>query len=293
MAEPALSVVVPVYNDPDGVRETLRSLTDQESPSDRYEVLVVDNDSTDATPEVVSAFEARHPDVVVGLSETDIQSSYAARNTGIEHACADIIAFVDADMTVESTWVDDILDALDGSAVDYLGTEVEMYVPDGVETFWARYDRAMGLPVGHYLRTKQFAPTCALAVRAAVFDEVGRFDETLVSGGDKEFGRRVHDAGFEMGFAETITVHHPVRTTFRAHLKKARRIGRGQTQLWARHGLATHPLSPTRFLPPSPSRLRDRNRDDAVAVPLFYFVAYLFKLVQTAEAIRQWRANRR
>jgi len=280
MTEPFLSVVVPVYNDPAGVRETLRSLTEQRCSADRYEVLVVDNDSTDWTTDVIDEFAERYPNLVVGLSETDVQSSYAARNTGIEHARANVIAFVDADMTVEPTWVDAVCDVFERSSVDYLGYEVELYVPDGESTFWAQYDLTTGLPVRHYLRTKRFAPTCALAVRATVFDEVGRFDESLVSGGDKEFGRRVDDAGFAMGFEASITVRHPARTTFRAHVKKARRIGRGQAQLWERHGLATHPLSPTRILPPSPWRIRSRTRglDSFLTV---YLAAYVLKLIQS------------
>lgn len=280
MTEPALSVVVPVYNDPAGVRETLRSLTEQRCSTDRYEVLVVDNNSTDSTTDVIAEFEDRYPNVVVGLSETDVQSSYAARNTGIEHARADVIAFVDADMTVDPTWVDAVCGVFERSSVDYLGYEVELYAPDGERTFWAQYDLATGLPVEHYLRTKQFAPTCALAVRATVFDAVGLFDESLVSGGDKEFGRRVDDAGFEMGFEASITVRHPARTTFREHVKKARRIGRGQMQLWERHRLAAHPLSPTRVLPPSPWRIRSRTRslDGFLSV---YLAAYLLKLIQS------------
>ncbi|MFC5279646.1 glycosyltransferase [Halorubrum rubrum] len=103
-----------------------------------------------------------------------------------------------------------------------------MYIPEGENTFWARYDVVMGLPVEHYLKSKQFAPTCALVIRKEIIKQVGKFDQSLVSGGDKEFGKRVHKAGFNSRYAANIIVRHPARTTFKAHLKKAARIGEGQ-----------------------------------------------------------------
>lgn len=278
-----ISVIIPVYNDPEGVRATLESLLSQrETPP--YEVAVVDNDSTDNTKEVISEFETQHPDIVRYLSETDVQSSYAARNTGIKHTSGDVVVFIDADMTVRETWITDIYEAFHDSDVDYLGYNVKMYVPRGEDTLWAEYDVAMGLPVGHYLRNKNFAPTCALAVRREVFDIVGCFDENLVSGGDKEFGGRVHDAELSMEYESDIVVCHPARTTFRSHTKKAARIGKGQAQLWKHYRLATSPLSPVRFLPPSISRIKKRKQSAGDFV-LIFVLEYFFKIIQSIHSI--------
>jgi hypothetical protein len=62
-------------------------------------------------------------------------------------------------------------------------------------------------------------------------------------------------------------------------------------QLWNRHGLAPHPLSPTRWLPPSPRRIESRHRDGEVALVILYPVMYLLKLVQTGSSVRAWLAN--
>lgn len=285
MSPPMLSVVVPVYNDPEGIRVTLESLTSQrDTPT--YEVLVVDNDSTDSSGEVINDFETQYPEIVTGLSETDIQSSYAARNTGIKHATGDLLAFIDADMTVEETWAADICEAFSESDIDYLGYNVEMYIPDGDDTFWARYDVAMGLPVKHYLETKQFAPTCALVVRREVFDEVGLFDEELISGGDKEFGNRVYDTKFSFGYASEIVVRHPSRSTIQSHVKKAVRIGIGQYQLWKEHDLASHPLSPIKYLPPNVSRIKYRKRRDSNLI-IVYVLACFLKMIQTGSSVAE------
>lgn len=285
----SLSVIIPVYNDPDGLRVTLRSLiTQQRSPS--FEILVVDNASTDTTPEVITEFESAYPNLVTGLVERGIQSSYAARNKGIERAKGDILVFIDADETVEETYIADLDERFSESAVDYLGCNVEMYIPDGKNTFWARYDVVMGLPIEHYLKTKQFVPTCALAVRNEVFEQVGAFDETLVSGGDKEFGNRVHNAGFQMEYASDIVIRHPARTTLRAHRAKATRIGRGRTQLWQSTEYSPHPVSVGRFFPPSPSRVNDRMQKPSCFL-FIYFTEYLIKLIQTKSAITELLRN--
>ena len=279
---PVLSVIIPVYNDPDGLRQTLSSLVNQRH-NPVFEAIVVDNNSTDETPQVIEEFEREYPDIVFGCEEIDIQSSYAARNTGIENASGEILAFIDADITVGVTWVADVHERFQESDVDYLGCDVEMYIPVGKKTFWARYDYSMGLPVKHYLQTKRFAPTCSLVVRKTVLDDQGHFDESLVSGGDKEFGHRVDAAGFNMKFAADITVQHPVRNTFESHIKKAKRIGIGQFQLWEKYNLADHPLSPIRFLPPNPSRILERKCGEENFVTI-YFVSYFLKIVQASTA---------
>lgn len=285
-SDPRLSVIVPVYNDPDGLRDTLDSLVDQKR-SPRYEVIVVDNNSTDETPKVIEEFKEKYPDLVIGCSERDIQSSYAARNTGIEHASGEILAFIDADVTVENTWATDVCERFKKTDVDYLGCNVEMYIPEGENTFWARYDAAMGLPVEYYLETKYFAPTCALAVRREVIREIGDFDESLISGGDKEFGNRVNDDGFKMEYDSEIIVQHPVRSSLQEHLNKAIRIGKGQAQLANRYKLSSKPYSLLRFLPPSPARIQERTQTKGKIIPI-YLAAYLLKLVQTISSLQWW-----
>lgn len=284
-----LSVVIPVYNDPDGLRRTLSSLIDQRH-NPKFEIVVVDNNSTDNTPQVVKRFEKKHPEVVSGYKETDIQSSYAARNTGIQNASGEILAFIDADVTVETDWVTSVIEWFEETTVDYLGCNVEMYVPDDSGSVWAQYDLLMGLPVKHYLETKQFMPTCALAVRREVIDKIGSFDQSLISGGDKEFGKRVHRAGYRMEYDDQLLVRHPVRTTFEEHIAKAKRIGVGQYQLWQRFELASHPFSPVRFLPPNPRRVLSRSESYSQIVTM-YLIDYFLKLLQATTAIKEFLKN--
>lgn len=77
---PCVSVIVPVYNDPTGIRDTLTALTKQTYPTERVNILPIDNGSTDETRDVIRQFEREHENVTL-VVEDEIQGSYAARNT--------------------------------------------------------------------------------------------------------------------------------------------------------------------------------------------------------------------
>lgn len=219
------SFIIPVYNDPDGVQQTLKTLIRQSISE--YEILVSDNGSTDNTRVVVERYTTDYSNVNL-LVEDEIQGSYAARNKGIQHASGEVIAFLDADETVDRDFLEIALKTMEEQDVDYLGCNVELTLPE--DTLVGRYNVHTGFPVQQYLDQQHYAPTCALLVRREVFENVGRFDSRLVSGGDREFGERVHEAGYDQGYAEDAVVYHPARAEFSSLAKKNVRVGRGFCQ---------------------------------------------------------------
>jgi len=212
-----ISVIIPVYNDSSGVKTTVSSLQNQTYSN--YELVPVDNDSTDETYKVLNNLAKENTELISLHRETSIQSSYAARNTGIDNSNSDILLFLDADMWVDNTWVENMVSIIESRNCDYVGCNVELVIGDN-PTLWERYEQAFSFPVETYLKDKHFAPTCALAVRREVFEEVGLFDERLESGGDEEFGQRVHRAGFKQGYAENVTAYHPARTLGMLSIRK-------------------------------------------------------------------------
>ena len=251
MDRPSVAVVVPVYNDPEGIARTLDSLLIQ-STDHPFDVYVVDNDSSDRTPDVVRNYS---DDRVHLHFETDIQSSYAARNVGIRSTSTDILAFVDADVTVPEDWLESALGEFQSADADYMGCTVELTLPDD-PTLAARWDHHTGFHVKQYLERQHFAPTCCLVVRREVFEDVGLFDHRLTSGGDKEFGNRVHEAGYDLHFAADVTMYHPTRNSIRELVRKDLRVGRGLCQLQRYH--------PDRYgkpgTPPRPSGIKSPDR---------------------------------
>ncbi|WP_222917898.1 glycosyltransferase [Natrinema sp. SYSU A 869] len=254
-SNPDVSIIIPVYNDPEGIRATLSSLIGQTVSSERFEILPVDNGSTDHTRTVVEEIEQRN-EQVRSATEDEISGSYAARNEGIKESTGDVCVFIDADMTVPDGWLESALRTFQSTNTDYMGCSVELILPDD-PTVAARYDRHTGFPVEQYLEHQQFTPTCCLVTRRDVFETVGLFDHRLVSGGDKEFGNRVHEAGYDMHYAENVTIYHPTRNSIPELINKDRRVGRGLCQLQRYH--------PDRYgapgIPPRPSGVKSPNPD--------------------------------
>lgn len=257
--EPEISVIVPVRNDARGLATTVASLMRQEGAR-AYEVVVVDNGSTDETPRVAERLREVHGERVVVGREVAVRTSYAARNEGIRLAGGRILCFVDADMWAPPDYLARVAEAFEGGA-DYLGCRVEI-VPEP-PTLAAWYNRAVGFPVREYLERLHFAPTCAMCVRREVVDAVGVFDARLESGGDLEFGQRVHAAGYRQVYGGEIVLRHPARASWGALLVKQRRLARGAAQLAHYHPtrfghIGRSFLSPRHYLPSRPGWLSDR-----------------------------------
>ncbi|EMA35336.1 glycosyltransferase [Halobiforma nitratireducens] len=251
-----ISIIIPVYNDARGIDRTLRSLLSR--PSRDIEIVVVDNDSSDDTPTVVDNYTHAHEEVSL-VFERDVQSSYAARNTGIDHAESDRLCFLDADQRVTDGWLENSIDRLTDRGTHYLAPNVELEAPDDPSPV-AQYNLVSGFPIEDFLEHHHYAPTSCLFVTRDLLEEVGQFDERLVSGGDLEFGNRVYRAGYDLEYAPESTVIHPTRDSFRSLFSRNVRIGRGHCQLQRYY--------PDRYgrvgIPPRPSGIRREQYDESM-----------------------------
>ena len=112
MSAPALSIVLPTFNRSAELPAAIDSALEQTASSDRYEILVVDNNSPDRTAETIAAIAAAHAGRVRYVFEARQGVSYA-RQAGIDDARAPIIAFFDDDVRVSPNWVETILRTFD------------------------------------------------------------------------------------------------------------------------------------------------------------------------------------
>jgi glycosyltransferase involved in cell wall biosynthesis len=97
---PKISVIIPIYNGESDLPNLLNCLGTQTYPANRVEYLLVDNGSIDRTADIIKAFaeQSQSQELIIRyLSENNIQSSYAARNTGIREATGEFLAFTDVD----------------------------------------------------------------------------------------------------------------------------------------------------------------------------------------------------
>jgi len=215
MAKPLFSVVVPTYNRRESLGQCLEALSVQTLSPSSFEVIIVDDGSTDGTTE---HWRARtFPFHTVFLVVPNGGAS-KARNTGVAAANGKYIAFTEDDVLPDENWLQNALKHIENGAVDVL---------EGRTTDLNREKEVRRFEGSH---VPSFIP-CNLFVRKGVFDQVGGYDPAFYDRSahlyfreDADLGFRMLDAGFRVAFAHDVTVAHPPQfTTVRECFRHARR----------------------------------------------------------------------
>jgi glycosyltransferase involved in cell wall biosynthesis len=166
-----LSVVVPAYNEEDCIGDCLSRLLDQGPAVEQ--IVVVDNNSTDRTAEIVRDLAATDPRIVL-ITETR-QGATFARGAGFDRADRDVIGRVDADTVVGDGWARALYDFLSGPAgadFDLVSTPVEFRMPGrGLQAALNRWDD----PFDRYRDKPQsidYALGCSMAIRRSAWQRI-------------------------------------------------------------------------------------------------------------------------
>lgn len=238
---PYISVVVPIYNGEADVPALSKALLAQTYPADRLEYLLVDNGSQDQTPNLLKAAIAEastQGKAATYLSETAIQSSYAARNCGIRAAQGEILVFTDADCQPQPTWLEELVVPFADPAVGAVAGEIAAL--PGNNWLEQHAEQTNTLSQTHTL-AHSFCPygqTANLAVRRSVFEQVGLFRPYLTTGGDADLCWRLQrEGGWELRFAEQAIVRHRHRQTLAELQSQWRRYGKSNRYLHELHGI--------------------------------------------------------
>jgi glycosyltransferase involved in cell wall biosynthesis len=223
-----LTVAIPTYNRADFLRQTLAGIAAQDFPRDQFEVLVIDNNSTDHTRAVVAEFANGSP-APRYLLETQQGLDYG-RNRAIAEARGAIVVFGDDDILVRPDWLAQMMAPLLADAatrrIGALGGEVIPVFPDGLPDWVREWHAPLAFRADTGPLAARHSPMGAnLAFPKWVFERLGNFHTALdraagnyFSGGDSEMVRRVREAGLEVWFAPAAAVRHQMpasRTTFR------------------------------------------------------------------------------
>ncbi|MGC8862117.1 MAG: glycosyltransferase [Armatimonadota bacterium] len=260
-----VSVIVCTWNRCETVLRCLRSLEAQTCPKDCYEVVVVDNNSTDDTPAAVSDLASRS-DMSVRYVREDRQGLSHARNTGIEAARGEVLAFIDDDCTAEPGYVQAILEVFEDATVDAAAGKVTCVLPrDLVTDLPQGFDAARKVahldlgPQRRRMEPHEYALGCNLIVRKVPAVSVGCFrtdmgyaGESKVVGEDTDFWDRLRAAGASMFWEPRAAVLHrvgPERFSKTAFRKAAYCYGQGSAirRLGTRCGAARRAGAVLRF----------------------------------------------
>ena len=224
---PYVSVVVPVYNDRVRLVRCLTALEQQTYPADRYEVIVVDNGSREPVADLLERFPHS------SLAVEGRPGSYAARNTGIELASGEVLAFTDADCTPATDWLMRGVQRLCGEPdVGLVGGRIKLYFRDPEDPTTAElYERLFSFRQDENIRRYSFGSTSNIFTHRRVVEDVGAFVEDLKSAGDVEWGQRVAAAGYQLVYADDAVVDHPSRHSIAALMSRRRRMVGGRIDL--------------------------------------------------------------
>ena len=224
---PTVSIVVPVKNCADKIKSLLDSLMKVEYDKNKFEVVIVDGNSTDNTREIVVQYPVR-------LMAEERRGLNAARNTGLRHSKGEIIAFTDGDCVVPKNWLNKIIENFQDKDVGCVGGSASRYYDD----FLSQYSDESIMPVLRRFEKKkilsevkpplQYPAGCNMAVRREVLDQVGVFDENIEYGFDEdELVERICHAGYKMVLDPEISITHKHRSSILELLRQNFRYGRG------------------------------------------------------------------
>ncbi len=225
-SEPFVSIIVPAFNAASSLPQCLESLLALEYPATRFEIVVVDNGSTDESAEIIRRFP------VTCVQECSVRNAYVARNRGIRRAAGQVLAFTDSDCVVDAHWLSEGVAALADDRVGGVGGEISGYpqksrVGQCIEQL-------------HYLSARYtiknrflpYAQAGNVFYRRSVFEAIGLFDADLRFGGDADLAWRMQlYTHWSLAFRPAALVWHHHQETLAGFYRQRYRHGVGRAIL--------------------------------------------------------------
>lgn len=221
---PFVSVIIPVFNHCVSLRSCLYALTHQTYPQELYEIVVIDNNSNEDIASVTQSFRP------LKLSFEATPGSYSARNKGISIARGQVLGFTDADCIPDPDWIQKGVQRLsEAPDCGLVAGRINFFFENPERPTVAElFDSQTFLNQKKYIETENYGATANVFTFREVFDKVGLFNTQLKSGGDREWGKRVHAAGYRLVYADDVRIAHPARHSIKALKTKVLRVTEGQ-----------------------------------------------------------------
>jgi glycosyltransferase involved in cell wall biosynthesis len=223
---PFVSVVIPAYNRASFVRECLAPLLAQTYPRDRYEIILVDDGSTDGLADTAREFVGAWPGQFSVLQKPN-GGPASARNAGIRASRADIVAFTDSDCVAAPDWLEHLVRALMASDAAGVGGPILNVAPPG----WV----AQYLISGHFFRHRvhrgqvDYLLTQNIACRRHTLAAIGGFSEHEGAWSeDADLSFRLRQAGYTLFLTDRgVVTHYGTPASISALIRNLYRYGRG------------------------------------------------------------------
>ncbi len=230
---PSVSIIIPVRNRPEEIRACLSSLVKLNYPAEKVEIIVVDDCSSDTTPDVIREF----PVTLLGLKKHR-QASFC-RNVAARHAKNEILAFVDSDCEAELDWLLDLTPAFREETVAAVGGKIDsFYTINQLD----RYEKVQSslMISSWYKRSSKldhffYVPSCNFLVRRDCFKELCGFKNDLHVGEDVDLCWRIQNSGLQVDYRPVGTIFHKHRNRLKAFCRRRFDYGTSEPLLQKLH----------------------------------------------------------
>ena len=241
------SIIIATYNRLSELEELFSSMKEVDFPSDRYEVVVVDDGSTDGTKEYILGMDTPY---TIQYHHQSNKGPGAARNLGMTKARGEYFIFIDSDVLLPKDYLQAIDQGLDENDWDAFGG------PDDAHESFSPLLKAINYSMTSFLGTggtrgstksvtRFFPRSFNMGIHRKVFDKIGGMGG-LRHGQDMDYSARIYDAGYRVGLIPDAVVYHKRRTSFWRFFKQIFNWGVARINLGRKHeGM----LKPVHLLP--------------------------------------------
>ena len=236
-----VSIIIPCYNEYDTIALLLDALYQQTYPIDGMEVIIADGGSDDGTHDVIKAWQKQQPDLQVNLIENPQRTIPVALNKAINASTGEIIIRLDAHSKPQEDYVERIVGALEQGLGENVGGVWDIQ-PGGDHWISRSIAAAAGHPIGvggalyRYTDKAAYVDTVPFgAFNRDLLDQVGMFDETLLTNEDYEFNVRVRKHGGKIWLDPEIRSVYYARKDLAALSRQYWRYGYWKWQMLRRY----------------------------------------------------------
>jgi succinoglycan biosynthesis protein ExoA len=248
-----VSVIVPCYNEQTTIGLLLDALYKQTYPRQEMEVIIADGLSTDSTRQVIEAYQLAHPQLKIVVVDNQRRIIPAGLNQAIRASSGEYIVRLDAHSVPYPDYVERCVTALQSQLGDNVGGVWEIK-PAGDSWMAKAIAAAAAHPLGvgdayyRYTGSAKLVDTVPFgAFRRTLIDQIGLFDETLLTNEDYEFNVRVRQANGQVWLDPAIRSIYFARPTWTALLRQYWRYGFWKGRMLRRY---PHTLRWRQALPP-------------------------------------------
>lgn len=247
-----LSVVICTYNRERFLPDALESLKKQTAPASVYEIVIVNNNSTDKTETISLDFKNNNPNLNITYCVEANPGLSFARNRGIVEAQADLISFIDDDGIAREDYIENLITSFEThKTYGAIGGKVIPIYEEKTEPVWmSKYIQGVVSKVDYGDKivdfTKKYPAGCNMAFRKDLFAKFGNFNTDLVYRGDDKFVfTNFKSKGVKILYDPTVFVNHFIdayRTETKFIHKISKSIGASERLRLQNSGIGAHIL---------------------------------------------------